>query len=124
MNKIPKISDAEWEIMNLIWEKQPISTNEIVEKLAQEKSWHNSTIRTLINRLVRKKALSFDTQGKQYLYRPLVPREECIKSESQSFVARVFGGAPTPMLAHLVKNTKLSQNDIQELKLILEEKVK
>ena len=124
MNKIPKISDAEWEIMNLVWEKYPLSTNEIVEKLSEQKSWHNSTIRTLINRLVRKKALRFDAQGKQYLYHPLVPREECVRNESRSFTERVFGGAPTPMLAHLVKNTRLTQKDIEELKSILEEKEK
>ena len=122
MNKIPKISDAEWEVMNIVWEKSPISTNEIAAKLAAQTSWHNSTIRTLIKRLTKKKALSCHSQGKHYFYEPKVKRGECIKVESQSFLERVFGGAPTPMLAHLVKNTKLSTGEIAELKQILEEK--
>ena len=122
MKKPPRISHAEWEVMNVVWQKSPITANEVVERLSPQKQWHPQTIRTLLSRLVKKGALRFEAQGKRYLYRPVRPKDEHTKQESESFLSRVFGGAAAPMLVHFVKHAKLSPADIEELKKILAEK--
>jgi len=122
MKKISKISDAEWEVMSVVWSKFPITANEVVERLAPQKNWHPQTIRTMLSRLVKKKALVHEPQGKRYLYEPQVTKEECVRMESQSFLSRVFEGAAAPMLLHFVKNTRLTPRDIKELKATLAKK--
>ena len=118
------ISDAEWQVMAVVWERPPVATAEVVERLSQRKAWHSRTIRTWLDRLVRKGALKITRDGKRYLYDPLVSQEECVRNESRSFAERVFGGEPGAMLLHLVKETKLSREDIRELKKLLSEKEK
>jgi len=80
------------------------------------------TVKTLLNRLVGKKALGFDRQGREYLYYPLVDRDACIRAESRSFLKRVFDGAARPKLAAMIEGEDLSQDDIRELKRILKKK--
>jgi BlaI family transcriptional regulator, penicillinase repressor len=118
----PTISDAEWEVMNVLWESSPQTANQVVEALAGKKNWNPRTVKTLLNRLVKKKALGFEAVGKSYLYRPAIAREQCLRSEARSFVDRVFGGAAGPMIAYFVQNTRLSDEEIAELKRILSEK--
>jgi len=119
-----KISDSEWQVMTIVWEKAPVPASEIVEALAQLKGWHARTTRTLLDRLVRKKALKILPEGKRYLYKPLISIEEGVRQESQSFLQRVFGGEPAAMLLHLVGEAQLSKAEIRKLKAILEEKEK
>src|SRR5207248_950413 len=107
MRDNPTISEAEWEVMNVLWATAPLTTNEVVDQLEGRKAWSPKTVKTLLNRLVKKKALAFETEGNHYLYRPAVKREECVRSESRSFVDRVFGGAVGPMLVHFVSQSKL-----------------
>ena len=92
--------------------------------LGRQKGWHSRTTRTLIDRLVRKKALKTRSEGKRYLYEPLVTMEECRRHESRSLLRRVFGGEPAAMLLHLVGEAKLSKEEIRKLKSILSEKEK
>ena len=120
MKKVPKISEAEWQVMKLLWKQSPLTANDIVETLSKETSWKRETIRTLINRLVGKKALDFKKQGRQYLYFPLVDESECIMEETRSFLDRVHGGSIEPMLAAFVKSEKLSPEEIARLKQILD----
>jgi BlaI family transcriptional regulator, penicillinase repressor len=120
----PNISEAEWEVMRAVWAGHPATANEVVERLAGEKDWSPRTIKTMLNRLVKKRALGFTEEGKRYLYRPLVSREECVRDESRSFLDRVFGGALGPMLNHFVRNEKLSAEEIAELKRLLARKEK
>ena len=108
--------------MAVVWEHPPVAVAEVVERLSRERGWHSRTIRTLVDRLARKGALKITRDGKRYLYDPLVSQEECVRNESRSFVERVFGGEPAAMLLHLVKETKLSREDIRELKKLLSEK--
>ncbi|MFH0908314.1 MAG: BlaI/MecI/CopY family transcriptional regulator [bacterium] len=122
MSGVPKISEAEWEVMKVIWEKSPVTAQDVIGKLGDRMEWSPRTIKTLLGRLVKKGALKFEAQGKSYLYRPGVAMDKCVKVESESFVDRVFGGAAAPMLVHFVKNAKLSPGDIRELRKILEEK--
>jgi BlaI family penicillinase repressor len=119
-----KISDSEWRVMAIVWEKSPVPASEIVANLAQREGWHSRTTRTLLARLVRKKALRILPDGKRYLYAPLISMEEGVRQESQSFLERVFGGEPAAMLLHLVGEARLSKEDIKKLKSILAEKEK
>jgi BlaI family penicillinase repressor len=123
MAKIPGISDAEWAVMNVLWAAaDALTANEVVEHLSGRTKWNPRTIKTMLNRLVRKGALAYQTQGNRYLYRPKVSREACVSAKSRSFAARVFGGAVGPMLAHFVDTADLTPQDIEQLKQVLARK--
>lgn len=124
MSAPAKISDSEWEIMNIVWARSPVASSEIVDELHAKRGWASRTTRTLLDRLVKKKALVINQDGKRYLYRPKVAMDACVRDESRSFLDRVFGGEPGAMLAHFVKNADLTPEDIAELKRILNEKEK
>jgi BlaI family penicillinase repressor len=122
--KAIRISESEWQVMALVWERSPVAAGEIVAALSQRKGWHSRTIRTLLDRLVKKGALKAALEGKRYLYEPLLSMNACIHRESRSFLERVFGGEAAPMLLYLVRESKLSSGEIKELKRLLSEKEK
>ena len=122
MKRIPKISQAKWEVMKVLWERAPLTANAIVDALSKRTKWQRETIRTLINRLVQKKAVGFEKQGRQHYYRPVVAEAECAKAETQSLVRRLRAAAIEPMLAALVEEQRLSAEQIARLKDILEGK--
>ncbi|MCB8815437.1 BlaI/MecI/CopY family transcriptional regulator [Desulfosporosinus shakirovi] len=123
MKNTPNISAAEWEVMKICWLKSaPCTANEIVKALEQSTDWKPNTIKTLIGRLVKKGALGFKEEGRVYMYNQLVTEQDCIQAESKSFLTRVFGGALKPMLVTFLQEEKLSQEDIEELKQLLEER--
>jgi BlaI family penicillinase repressor len=120
MRKIPRISETEWEVMKVVWAQAPCSASKIIEALRRaDASWHPRTAKAFLTRLVKKKALGFSKDGRAYVYRPLVRREECVDAASESFLERVFGGSVQPMLAHFVERDKLSQDEIRELRRLL-----
>lgn len=119
MANIPKISEAEWEVMKVLWKNSPRTANEIVEELTGKTRWKRETIRTLINRLVQKKVLGFQKKGRQYNYFPRITEVEGIKAEAESFVKRIGGGSIEPMLAAFVEEKQLSPEKIERLKQIL-----
>lgn len=122
MKQMPSISDAEWQIMKVLWAQSPLSANEIVEKLEGSCSWKPKTIKTLIGRLVAKKALSYNNDNRTYFYYPIVEEQDCVLSESESFVKKVFNGSVNVMIANFLENKQLSKKEIAELKKILDEK--
>lgn len=122
MKTVPKISETEWEIMQVLWADSPLAAQDIIQKLAARDDWHPKTAKTLLNRLVKKKALGFEKEGRAYLYRPLVTEAECVAAVSDSFLDRVFGGSLTPLLAHFVEHKRISAAEIRELRRLLERK--
>src|SRR5471030_3175563 len=106
-----RISDAEWEVMSVIWGSSPVAAMEITEKLRRRKQWTLATVRTFLRRLVRKKVISQQPDGKRFLYVPRLSMEECVRQESDSFWDRVVGHAPSATLVHLVEKADLSQNE-------------
>jgi len=122
MPRLPRISDAEWLVMTVLWERSPLAANEVVEALGAKSGWSAATIKTMLNRLVRKGALKFKAEGKRYLYFPAVSRDACVRSETRSLVDRLFGGATATMLAHFVEDARLSQEEIERLRRLLDEK--
>ena len=124
MGEIPKISEAEWEVMKIVWADSPRTSNQIIEALESTKDWKPKTIKTLISRLVSKNALGFTEEGRKYLYYPLVNENEGVCAENQTFLSKVYNGAIKNMLVSFIKESDLSKDDIEDLKRILDERNK
>ncbi|MEO8206589.1 MAG: BlaI/MecI/CopY family transcriptional regulator [Chthoniobacterales bacterium] len=122
MKTPPRISDAEWQVMRVLWKHSPQSAQEIIDALAPTTAWTGTTIKTLLNRLMGKGALKHTKEGKAYLYSPAVSKEACRRTEADSFLHRVFDGALSPMLAHFITSGKLSGKELAELEGILKGK--
>jgi BlaI family penicillinase repressor len=122
MKNISKISDSEWRVMQVFWSNGDLTAEEVVEELKGKTKWSPHTIKTLINRLLYKKALRFEEEGRKYRYFPAVSREKCVKQERFSFLHRVYEGTSRSMLAAFIEDAKLSREDIEELKKILDKK--
>lgn len=118
----PKISAAEWEVMNVVWDHAPITAPEIFPLLPTEHGWAQKTVNTFLARLVDKGILTAERTGKANVYTPIVPREACITAESDSFLHRVFKGATGELMLHFVENTDLSDAEIEELEKMLRQK--
>jgi len=121
---MPKITHSEWEVMKLLWRKAPQTSKEVVQTLSESTSWTPKTIRTLINRLVKKNALEYEQDGRVYYYSPIVEEKDCAVAETHSFLKRVYGGALEPMLANFLEAEVLTDEQIEKLKRIIEEKGK
>lgn len=120
MNKIPKISNAELEVMKIIWNYAPITALDIIKELKIKAEWKPATIKSLINRLLKKSAISFKKSGNEYIYFSLISEDEYIKSESRSFINKVFNGSIKSMLLTFAESKEISETDIDDLKKILE----
>lgn len=118
MTRTPPITDAEWDVMNVLWEQSPRTALDVAEALQR----HPKTVKTLLGRLARKGVLRYREDGNRYLYSAAIPRQRYVREESASFIDRVFGGETTPALVHFVRSSRLSQDEIDELRRILDEK--
>lgn len=119
--KMPRISEAEWQVMKILWAKSPLTANEVVDSLSAVTQWSDKTVKTLINRLAKKGALGFERQGRMYLYHPRVNEVDCARAEGQSFLKRVYGGALLPMMAAFLEEQTLSRSETEKLRRILDE---
>lgn len=124
MTNLPQISEAEFEVMKIIWKYAPISTNEITEMLTKTTTWSPKTIQTLIKRLVNKKVLTYEKQSRVFVYTPLVKESDYIGQESNSFLKRFYNGDITAMLSAYIENDRLSEDDIDSLRSLLSKKSK
>ncbi len=116
------ISDAESLVMDVLWRGRPgMPAEEVIAALVSEQRWQEATIKTLLNRLLKKGALSASKDGRRYLYTAVLKREHWVSSESTSMLDRLFGGRVAPLVAHFGKHRKLSAADIAELKKLVEE---
>ncbi|MCC3689480.1 BlaI/MecI/CopY family transcriptional regulator [Bacillus cereus group sp. Bc015] len=124
MDNLPRISEAELEVMKVLWNAtSPLTANEINQELEEKSDWSPKTVRTLINRLSKKKAISsYQEKGKVYTYAPLISQESYLQIETKSFLKRFYGVALKPLLVNFIKEEKLSAEDIYELKQILDNK--
>lgn len=115
------ISDSEVEIMKLLWNKSPLTSNEIIEFL-KETDWSENTIKTFINRLLNKKAIRYEPDGRSYLYYPVLTYDEFTKEKNKSFLETVYDGAVDLFLLKFLESENLTNSDIEELQNILEDK--
>lgn len=123
MKAIPRISEAEWEVLSLLWKKSPQSSAQIIARL-DTRAWKASTVRTFLTRLERKGVISAEDGPDGKLYMPKISREACVGRESQSFLNRVFEGATASLLVHFAKGKRLSEKEAAELQAILTENKK
>lgn len=119
MSKLPQISEAEFEVMKVIWKYAPISTNEVTEKLTQTTDWSPKTIQTMLKRLITKKALTYEKQSRVFVYTPLVPETEYIRQESNSFLNKYYNGNIVSMLTSYLEDDKLSKTELDTLRHLL-----
>lgn len=124
MRNLPQISEAEFEVMKIVWKEAPINTNEITERLLKTTSWSAKTIQTLIKRLVTKGALTYEKQGRIFVYTPLVQENEYMNHESNSFLNRFYDGDISAMLSAYLENNQLSESEMHHLRSILSKNVK
>lgn len=122
MNNLPQISEAEFEVMKIVWKHAPISTNEITDRLLQTTAWSPKTIQTLIKRLVTKGALTYEKHSRVFVYTPAVNESEYIGQKSNSFLQRYYGGDITAMLSAYIENDRLSETEIATLRSLLSKK--
>jgi BlaI family transcriptional regulator, penicillinase repressor len=118
-----KISTAEWEVMRVLWNAgDPMTSREIIEALEGNSAWQPKTIRTLVNRLTDKGVLAREETGRVLSFSPTMAESACIRDESQTFLKRFFDGGLTPMLAHFLENEEVSQEELDGLRRLLDEK--
>lgn len=114
-----KISEAELVVMEALWEQSPLTANDVADRVTDARDWSAQTVKTLLSRLMAKDVIAADQDGRRFLYRPLVAREDYVASESGRLVNRLFGGRVSPLVAQLASQDQLSEDDIAELEAIL-----
>lgn len=122
MSEIPKISEAEWEVMKTLWKTNPLTSEEIIEALSLKMSWSKQTIKTFITRLIKKGVIGFKKDGRVYNYYPLISEGDCMKFENKSFIKKVYDGALNILFSSFLEEENLSIDEIEELEKILKEK--
>ena len=122
--QIPRIADSEWKVMQVLWEKGPQTANDVVDALSRQVKWKPRTIKTLLSRLVKKGAVKVTEEGYRYRYSAAVNEPACVRSETKSFVRRVYQGAMKPALAAFLEDADLSPEEIDDLQKILHHKRK
>jgi BlaI family transcriptional regulator, penicillinase repressor len=116
------ISDAESRVMEVLWQgKGKLAAEDVVAALADAQQWQEATVKSLLNRLLKKGAIRADKDGRRYLYTAVLKREQWVSSESSGMLDRLFGGRVAPLVAHFGKHRKLSKADIADLKRLIEE---
>lgn len=116
-----KITAAESSVMEALWRRSPLAADEITAEVAQPQGWSEATVKTLINRLLKKKAIAAKPEGRRYLYRPLVARQAWVQAESKGLLDRLFDGRLAPMVSHLSAAKALTAEDIADLKRLISE---
>ena len=122
--RIPKIAESEWRVMQVIWDSGPQTANDVVNALSGEVKWKPRTIKTLISRLVKKGAIKVTEEGYRYRYSAAVDESACVRSETRSFIRRVYQGAMKPALAAFIEDSDLSDKEIEDIHKILNQKRK
>lgn len=114
-----EISNAEFQVLEALWDHYPASATDIIERLNKDKEWHDKTVKTLLNRLVKKQAISFEKQQRHYIYSPLLERETYTLKESKNLIERMFSGKVAPLVAGFAKQNDLKKEDIDALKSLI-----
>jgi len=124
MPSLPNISESEWSVMEALWESSHQTASELTKTLRPTMNWAENTVRTLLTRLIDKGAVkTSENDSGTRTYLPAVKREACVRAEGESFMQRIFGGAAKPLLVHFARNSKLTAEEVRELKKILDQSV-
>lgn len=115
-----QISDAESVVMQALWQSSPLAAEDVFAAVAAGQGWQEATVKTLLNRLLKKGAISAERDGRRFLYSPVLEREQWLRQESEGLVDRLFGGRVAPMVAQFTERGRLSKKDLAELRKLLE----
>jgi predicted transcriptional regulator len=118
---VPPITDAESIVMEVLWQRSPLPTEAIVAALEGEQHWQEATIKTLLNRLLKKNALRAEKEGRRFLYSPAITRDQWLLTVSKGLLDRLFAGRVAPLAAHFSRHGKLTKRDIADLKRLIAE---
>lgn len=120
MKAVVSISGAESRVLEVLWRDGPSTSERVIAALAEER-WEVSTIKTLLARLVKKRAVRAKKEGRRYVYSALLTREQWVTAESEGLLGRLFGGRVAPLVQHFSQHRRLSKADVAELKRLIEE---
>jgi predicted transcriptional regulator len=115
------ISEAESQVMEVLWSSSPRSAEDVISALSHQQHWQEATIKTLLSRLLKKGAVRAEKDGRRFLYSPLLTRDQWVSGESKSMIDRLFGGRIAPLIAHFGQHRQLSASDLEELKRLVQE---
>jgi predicted transcriptional regulator len=116
-----RISAAEGLVMEALWKRAPLTADDIFAEVGPAQGWAEATLKTLLNRLLKKGAVAAEKDGRRYLYRPIVARDDYVEAESQGLLDRLFDGRLAPLVSHFSERRKLSAEDIADLKRLIED---
>lgn len=116
-----RISTAESQVMEALWRREPLTAEDIFAEIGQAQGWAEGTVKTLINRLLTKQAVAAERDGRRYLYRPLLRREDYVETESQGLLDRLFDGRLAPLVSHFSERRRLSPEDVAQLRRLIQE---
>lgn len=116
-----RISDAEHAVMEVLWQRSPLTAADVADALADARDWTLQTVKTLLSRLANKGAVSYQQDGRRYLYTPILAREDYVGDESRRLVDRLFGGRAAPLIAHLAEQQQFTAEDLEEIERLIGE---
>ena len=122
MTKQLELTEAEWEIIQVVWEHEPCAAPTVQEELAARKKWTYSTVKTLMDRMVAKGLLTTERIRNLILYRAAISQQDAQRGELLRTVKRAFGGAFTPMMQFMLESDTLSQKELDELQGMIQKK--
>jgi predicted transcriptional regulator len=114
-----RIGESEYAVMEVLWDQAPLTAAEVAERVAPNRRWSIRTVKTMLSRLLAKGILAHEEEGRRYLYRPTIAREDYVAQESGRLLDRLFDGRLTPLVAHLAQRDALSERDIAEIEALL-----
>ncbi len=117
--KTPRISDAELQLLQLLWDESPLGATDLAEKVPKSRNWQLQTVKTLLSRLVTKGAVAAERDGRRYRYRPVIGRETIAARQAGGLVDRLFGGRVSPLVAQLAEQRRIDADDLAELEALI-----
>lgn len=111
-----RITEAEAKVMEALWRSSPLTAEQVIAMVAEGEGWSETTVKTLLSRLLAKKAIAAKRDGRKYLYRPRINREDYVSAESKDLLDRLFAGKLAPFIAHFSERQDLSKEEIEELR--------
>lgn len=115
------ISKAELRVLQILWQEQPLTVGQVIERVQETEGWHDNTVKTLLIRLTEKEAVDRFKDGRRFFYSPLIKKEDVVDTEAGGLLERFFNGQMAPLVAHFAKRKKLSKKDVAEIEKILEQ---
>ena len=115
-----RITEAESQVMDALWRQSPLTAEDIAADVAPRQGWTESTVKSLLNRLLNKKALAVEREGRRYRYKPNLSREDYVRAESQGLLDRLFDGNLAPLVSHLAQHRTLTDEDVAELRRLID----